>query len=559
MDENKVVLLNIDDIIPNRFQPRIKFNDKAINELAESIKQHGVFQPIVVRKISDKYEIIAGERRYKASIIAGKSTIPALITSLDDKNSAEVALLENIQRQDLTPIEEAISYKKILDMGYISQGELGKKLGKNQSTVANKLRLLNLDDEVQEALMENKISERHARSLLRLDNKSQILMLNRIVSERLTVRKTDEEINKMLNNHSINEKGENKMNENEIKNEFNIPTAPIIEPEPTINNISESIVQSAEEPETLFEEIPTDNISQSINPGFMDVDKIKNEAQDIVTSVEPVAPAEIDKLLKPDESIKSVQPMSEQIEVPTQMTEEQQGGKFFNMFNINNNKDSSFVSNVEEQKVNMEFGETKGESQNIFENPFQTQISNNTEPIESINQPSIDNNEQNVTFNNISEEPTVLPVEPMNSVDNLNQTQSSVSSLNTVPQFETQPIQPENLFDFSQPVQPFTLDDDENFGNPQSTQPSINPQPEIIQPEVTKSYMMDDNVSFDEDGEIKVNVEKNNERYVTADMKTVINTIRDCAATIEKFGYKIETDEIDLADSYEVTFKIDKI
>ena len=150
MGENKVVLLNIDDIIPNRFQPRIKFNDTAINELAESIKQHGVFQPIVVRKISDKYEIIAGERRYKASIIAGKSTIPALITSLDDKNSAEVALLENIQRQDLTPIEEAISYKKILDMGYISQGELGKKLGKNQSTVANKLRLLNLDDEVQE-------------------------------------------------------------------------------------------------------------------------------------------------------------------------------------------------------------------------------------------------------------------------------------------------------------------------------------------------------------------------------------------------------------------------
>ena len=178
--EKQIQILNIDDILPNRFQPRIKFNEQAINELAESIKLHGVIQPIVVRKISDKYEIIAGERRYKASILAGKTTIPAIITSLDDKNSAEVALIENVQRQDLTPIEEAISYKKILDMGYISQEALGEKLGKKQSTIANKLRLLNLNDEVQEALMENKISERHARSLLKLNNDQQILHINAV-------------------------------------------------------------------------------------------------------------------------------------------------------------------------------------------------------------------------------------------------------------------------------------------------------------------------------------------------------------------------------------------
>ncbi len=103
-EERKVVILNIDDILPNRFQPRIQFNEQAINELAESIKLHGVIQPIVVRKISDKYEIIAGERRYKASVMAGKTTIPAIVTTLDDKNSAEVALIENVQRQDLTPI-----------------------------------------------------------------------------------------------------------------------------------------------------------------------------------------------------------------------------------------------------------------------------------------------------------------------------------------------------------------------------------------------------------------------------------------------------------------------
>ena len=117
----KVVDLSIDDVLPNRFQPRIKFNEDSLNELSESIKEHGVIQPIVVRPVGDKYEIIAGERRYKASVLAGKTTIPAIITDLNDKDSAEVALIENVQRQNLTPIEEAISYKKILDMGYLNQ------------------------------------------------------------------------------------------------------------------------------------------------------------------------------------------------------------------------------------------------------------------------------------------------------------------------------------------------------------------------------------------------------------------------------------------------------
>ena len=161
--ETKVVELNLNDVLPNRFQPRITFSEESIQALAESIKIHGVIQPIVVRNIGDKYEIIAGERRYKASVLAGKQTIPAIITDLNEKDSAEVAIIENVQRKDLTPIEEAISYKKILDMGYLTQDSLALKLGKTQSTIANKLRLLNLDDDVQEALLNEKISERHAR------------------------------------------------------------------------------------------------------------------------------------------------------------------------------------------------------------------------------------------------------------------------------------------------------------------------------------------------------------------------------------------------------------
>lgn len=201
----QVIELNIDDVLPNRFQPRIKFNEEAIQELSKSIKEHGVIQPIVVRPIGDKFEIIAGERRYKASRMAEKTTIPAIITDLNDKDSAEVALIENVQRENLTPIEEAISYKKILDMGYITQDALATKLGKTQSTVANKLRLLNLEDDVQEALLNEKISERHARSLLKLtDKEKQKQMLNRIINERLTVRRADEEIEKMLNGNITN-------------------------------------------------------------------------------------------------------------------------------------------------------------------------------------------------------------------------------------------------------------------------------------------------------------------------------------------------------------------
>ena len=176
-DQVQVKELLLEDILPNRFQPRVKFSESEVLALAESIKNHGVIHPILVRPIGDKYEIIAGERRYKASEMAGKKTIPAIIKQLDDKQSAELALIENVQRKDLTPIEEAQSYRKVLDMGYLTQEQLAQKLGKKQSTIANKLRLLNLDEDVQNALLYEKISERHARSLLKLSRADQKKML----------------------------------------------------------------------------------------------------------------------------------------------------------------------------------------------------------------------------------------------------------------------------------------------------------------------------------------------------------------------------------------------
>lgn len=209
MEENKekekIYYIPIEDIIPNRFQPRLAFDEKELNELANSIIKYGVIQPIVLRNIGDKYEIIAGERRYKASCLAGLKKVPAIINNTDDNTSAEIALLENLQRKNLSVIEEAQSYKKLMDRGF-TQEEIASKLGISQSSIANKMRLLNLPKDVQNALLYNKISERHARSLLSLpDADMQRNLLNKIISEKLTVKQTEEEISAILNRNKEQE------------------------------------------------------------------------------------------------------------------------------------------------------------------------------------------------------------------------------------------------------------------------------------------------------------------------------------------------------------------
>ena len=197
-EKDEVIQLYLDDIIPNRFQPREVFDERALKELAVSIKEHGVIQPIIVRKVNDKYEIIAGERRYKASALAGLTKIPAIIRNLDDKESSKVALLENLQRKNLNPIEEARTYQKILEIDQITQEELAKTMGKSQSAVANKIRLLSLPDTVQEALLKEQISERHARALLNVpDAIKQTEMLKKIIDTKMSVRNLEEEIKEL--------------------------------------------------------------------------------------------------------------------------------------------------------------------------------------------------------------------------------------------------------------------------------------------------------------------------------------------------------------------------
>ncbi|MFJ7639740.1 nucleoid occlusion protein [Peribacillus sp. NPDC097264] len=192
--------ISISDIVPNRFQPRTVFNDDKISELAQTIHTHGIIQPIVVRAYGQgKYEIIAGERRFRAMQKLGWELAPAIIKDFTDTETASVALIENLQREELTPIEEALAYGKLIELHNLTQEALAQRLGIGQSTVANKLRLLKLPQEVQEALLQKQITERHARSLIPLKNpENQVKLLQEVIERGLNVKQTEELVVKLL-------------------------------------------------------------------------------------------------------------------------------------------------------------------------------------------------------------------------------------------------------------------------------------------------------------------------------------------------------------------------
>lgn len=469
MDHNrKVVELPLDDILPNRFQPRIKFNEDSIIELSESIKEHGVIQPIVVRPVGDKYEIIAGERRYKASCMAGLEKIPALITDLNDKDSAEVALIENVQRKDLTPIEEAISYKKILDMGYLTQEKLAEKLGKKQSTVANKLRLLNLDEDVQEAILEDKISERHARSILKLQNPAdQKKVLKKIIDERLTVRKTDEVINNMLNG-TFEETKQQTMVEPVVK-----------EQTPVEDNSTETpfdfnkldFLQSTVTSTQNVEEQPTFEV-----PKF----------EDILAEEEKTSPVEEEP----------------KFEVPT-----------FDNFIVGSDLEEKQESQ-EPIDTNPTFEVPKFED--MFIQPEET--SSNIDKKDDLNISTTEETDTKEPSEDLIEKPVPFVFDNLFINNEIN---------------EETPEKPED-------EQPETIEYIDDLEETTSVEPSI---------PTYDSEQKESEISSQSNG---------NNMYVASDFKTVINTIRNCAATIEKYGFKINVEELELPNEYKVTFAVEK-
>lgn len=194
-----ILELSIADIQPNPFQPRVYFDPAQLEELSNSIQEYGVLQPVIVRLVDGKYQLVSGERRFRASMLAGKETIPALVRQLGDREVAEMALIENLQREDLNYFEEAEGYARLIQEFQITQEEVARKMGKSQPTIANKLRLLHISDRVRRGISIDVITERHVRSLLKLKNEDlQLEALNRIYKNNLNVRQTDDLIETML-------------------------------------------------------------------------------------------------------------------------------------------------------------------------------------------------------------------------------------------------------------------------------------------------------------------------------------------------------------------------
>ncbi len=510
-NSSRVIEVDINEILPNRFQPRIQFDEEEILELSDSIKEHGVIQPLVVRTIGDKYEIIAGERRYKASVLAGKDTVPVIVKNLNDKDSAEIALIENIQRKNLTPIEEALSYKKILDMGYITQENLASKLGKSQSAVANKIRLLNLSDEVQEALLENKISERHARSLLKLTNsKQQNEMLDRIISDRLTVRRTDEEIEKIKNlsvednddddNQKIIRKGENDMN----NNMFGMPAVET-NPQPStgFDIFGPSNTQS---PQPVINTVP-EPVQQSVAPSF-DIFGGAN-----TTPVTPVTETPI------------VAPTPVVPEMPTM------GGI---QFDANGN-----VVSVPMPEKAPSMPEAQPVTP-VMETPIvaPTQVVPEMPTMGGI---QFDANGNVVSAPMPEKAPSMPEAQPVTPVV----TEIPVTAPIIESPVVNQPIemtqQSENLFSFG----------DNNLNASEATVSPVDPVvPEFKMPEpiIVTDYSKQYDPVMPQYGTVPSAV----------DFKEVINAIRECSSKIEQLGFKIDVEEIDLSNLYQVIFKIEK-
>lgn len=608
-ESGKLAVINIDDIFPNRFQPRLKFDEEKLSELSDSIRKYGVIQPIVVRPVNGKYEIIAGERRYKASMMAGRTTIPAVIVNLSDRDSEEIALLENIQRQQLSPIEEAVSYKRILDMGYITQDELAKKLGKAQSTIANKVRLLNLDDEVQEALLENKISERHARSLLRLSDKAdQVKMLHRIINERLTVKMTDNEIAKLKEekNKQVNkqvqtddnnieslfgdeERGSNMMDIDKIMREAQDINAPASEKKDLSGlmkqdaNTPVSPIITSEEPkqEPVREDGKFVNFSQIKDPepvkptptpvsGGVTFDSMFHQEPSIAVST-PTASTPAEPVQTGGQASTPVSPMASQ----TSSQEASQGSngigmavadalKKFNTQVPNNEPIAASPSMDQVPPVNSApINEVQATPVNLGQTPVQSEPSIQNQMVQpqsvaptpaSVNMNSFGNSNvsSNETFNT---SPNVTPassvMEPqMNQgyVTSPNYSEQVMSPVNEPAQVNPMPANQSPVNEVqATPV---------NMGTENSAMPTYDNVNNIPDTTIYQERPVSDASTMASSMAEPVKVApapQNNAHFAQ-----VVRLIRDCANEIGKYGYKVNLDELDLGNKYQVSFTIDK-
>ena len=468
--DNEVVYLHLDDIIPNRFQPRQVFDEKALKELAVSIKEHGVIQPIIVRNIGNKYEIIAGERRYKASAMAGLTTIPAIVRNLDDKESSKVALLENLQRKNLNPIEEAKTYQKILEIDQMTQEELAKTMGKSQSAIANKLRLLALTDEVQDALLKDEISERHARTLLNAkDAETQKQLLKEVIDKKMTVRELEEKINP-----------KEEITKSDIENLLNPSPVSASIPQTDTLNISASQAPSLNNPQDDFNrsvgidystppkfidyDVPNinDNLESTANKSI-DINAIKDNAQDI--NVEREA-TDVNEFLKV---------------APKEEKKEETSGNF------------KFFSPLEEETKEEP---PKQEMTSMFDAPAPTNA-----PFVNDNPFNLGGETKDIKDSTSTSMDTLL-AGVTNKENNASQEETSIPSIDT-------------------------------FNNPFAHNPIFR-----------------DNVKATEEEQATLKP-----KYT---LNESINLVRETLKKIEDSGFKVDSEEMDLVNNYQITIKISK-
>lgn len=505
----EVVYLHLDDIIPNRFQPREVFDERALKELAASIKEHGVIQPIIVRQVNNKYEIIAGERRYKASALAGMTKIPAIINNLDDKEAAKVALLENLQRKNLNPIEEARTYQKILELDQMTQETLAKTMGKSQSAVANKLRLLALPDEIQRALLKENISERHARTLLNLKNpEQQKEMLKRIIAEKMSVRTLEEEIRKINDpQESLAEGGQ--MQNNNINTNNQTPSYQV--PSSTNLNLTSSpaamFSQNTNQKPNLMDSFEEQNRENDniVNYGEIDEDEIAHANEPSYDSFTSTANKEINvnQLKSNATDIDNIlSPKKEDTKAQQDEQKQKISGDLDSLLNIAPPTNNSF--NLARDAIN-DNDNNENNSKDYFQAP----------DLMSVQLPNSSNNANAIIKDYNTPQPSESIIDFTNNsvVDNKKEHLTNFSDANNT------------LFENKK-------------AEPQKTKPA---EKTLGMALIEETY--------------KLNPKEKAKQY---NIHQMVQQIRDTIQTLQKMGAKIDTDEMDFENQYQMVIRIDK-
>ncbi len=601
MDKN-IQEIPMEDIIPNRFQPRLAFNEEGINELAESIKQHGIIQPLVVRRLGDKFEIIAGERRYKAATMAGLTKVPVIISDIDDNKSAEVALVENIQRRNLTAIEEAKSYKNLLDRGYLTQEQLANKMGVSQSSIANKLRLLNLDEEVQDALLNEKISERHARALLALENKDdQKKWLQRIIAERMTVRQLDMELKKLQENGGeedtgiplvdINPNIEDIVNNAEDINVIREPhdVASMLLPEGAVKEEPKPVEQPEtptkmpnkffnflEDEQANMNVIEPDEIFNMFNQSEAPIETPEQsvEVSNEITNTEPLLqpePTIAETATQPEEKTETISSVEllddlENIESPSSETptiEEPMINPFAGL--------NEFVPLENPEPIENEV-KTEQNTEQIQETPVLSEVNaeapiveptiteEQPEPVQEIAKPE-ENNATSIEQPIL--EPVLQPIEPENiqieeqtvvtPIEQNNQILENTDT-NAIIEEQTETTEPSNNEEVTPFKSIFFNTGEEEPAPVIEETPIINNTIEEVKPVVEEPLVdpLDSIVTLEPDYEAR------QKELAGKDLKTAINVVRETVSDLENRGFLVEIEEADLEDIYHITIKINK-